>query len=54
MRTDFELLDAWAGGDKKAARELIDRHFPALFRFFRSKVAEGVEDHVQETLLALH
>ena len=52
MATDFELLDAWAEGDKKAARELVQRHFKPLFRFFSSKVAEGVEDLVQECMLA--
>lgn len=53
MDTDFELLDAWAGGDKRAAKELIDRHFDAIFRFFRNKAgADGVEDLVQDTFLA--
>jgi RNA polymerase sigma factor (sigma-70 family) len=52
MHSDFDLLDAWAAGDKQAAKELIDRHFAALFRFFRNKVDQGVEDLVQDTLLA--
>lgn len=52
MTTDAELLDAWAAGDTEAAKALVDRHFPALFRFFRNKVGEGLEDLVQDTLLA--
>ncbi len=50
--TDAELLLAWRGGDQKAARELIDRHFDPLYRFFGSKVPAGVEDLIQETFLA--
>jgi RNA polymerase sigma-70 factor (ECF subfamily) len=52
VATDFELLDAWAAGDKRAPRTLIERHFDALFRFFSGKVGDGVEDLVQDTLLA--
>jgi RNA polymerase sigma factor (sigma-70 family) len=53
VRSDFELLDAWAAADKSAAKELIDRHFHAVYRFFRNKVGhDGFEDLVQETLLA--
>ncbi len=53
MATDFELLDAWAAGDKRAAKLLIDRHFDAVFRFFRNKLgSEGVDDLVQDTFIA--
>lgn len=52
MRDDFALLDAWADGDRGAADELIARHFDALYRFFAGKVADGIEDLVQDTLLA--
>ena len=52
MATDLELLDAWAAGDKRAAKELVERHFEGLFRFFRNKVAASAEDLVQDTLLA--
>jgi RNA polymerase sigma factor (sigma-70 family) len=52
MPTDFELLDAWAEGDRRAAKTLLERHFSAVFRFFRNKVGDGVEDLVQETMLA--
>lgn len=51
-RSDFELLDAWSGGDDRAGSELLHRHFDALFRFFASKVSHGVEDLIQQTLLA--
>jgi DNA-directed RNA polymerase specialized sigma24 family protein len=52
MATDLELLDAWAAGDKRAAKDLLERHFAALFRFFRNKVDDSVEDLVQDTMLA--
>ena len=52
MPTDFELLDAWAAGDRTAARELFDRHTVSLYRFFHNKVSEGIEDFVQDTLVA--
>lgn len=50
---DFELLDAWRGGDQVAANRLFDRYFAPLYSFFRTKVADGVaEDLVQQTFLA--
>ena len=49
--TDLELLDAWRDGDKSAADALIKRHFGPLCRFFRNKVATGVDDLIQTTLL---
>ena len=52
MRADDELLAAWAGGDARAGSELFDRHFEALYRFFRNKAGDSVEDLVQETFLA--
>jgi RNA polymerase sigma-70 factor (ECF subfamily) len=53
VTSDFELLDAWAAGDKRAARTLIDRHFDAIYRFLRNKLGdEDVEDVAQETFLA--
>lgn len=52
MKTDGELLDAWAAGDRDAANELFERHFNPLYRFFRSKVSSNLEDLVQETFLA--
>jgi RNA polymerase sigma factor (sigma-70 family) len=52
MRSDFELLDAWRDGDRAAGNELFDRHFDAVYRFFRNKITEGAEDLVQQTFLA--
>ena len=50
--SDIELVRAWAAGDATAGNRLLRRHFRTLFRFFRSKVDSGVEDLVQQTLLA--
>lgn len=50
--TDFELLDAWRDGDKAAGNELFVRHFEPVCRFFRNKVADGVDDLIQRTFLA--
>jgi RNA polymerase sigma-70 factor (ECF subfamily) len=49
--TDEELLWRWRGGDRGAGEALFERYFEALARFFRSKVAHGVEDLVQQTLV---
>lgn len=51
MRDDIELLEAWRGGDQAAGTELFDRHFRALYRFFRNKSVDGVDDLVQLTFL---
>ncbi len=50
--TDIELLEAWQSGDAEAGSRLLRRHFRTLFRFFRSKVSDGVDDLVQKTMLA--
>lgn len=52
-RSDLELLDAWRGGDATAGSELFARHFDAVCRFFRNKVAEGTDDLIQRTFLAM-
>jgi RNA polymerase sigma-70 factor (ECF subfamily) len=51
-RSDFDLLDAWRGGDTDAGNELFERHFDSVCRFFRNKVSEGVDDLIQRTFLA--
>lgn len=51
--TDFELLEAWRGGDKAAGNQLFDRYFDNVYRFFRNKVTDGAEDLVQQTFLSL-
>jgi RNA polymerase sigma-70 factor (ECF subfamily) len=51
--TDFDLLDAWRGGDRSAGDQLFERHFKGLFRFFRSKVDDAIaEDLTQVCFLA--
>ncbi len=52
MRDDLTLLAAWHEGDRTAGNELLARHFDLLYRFFASKVADEVEDLIQNTLLA--
>lgn len=49
--SDQELLLAWRDGNEDAGNALVRRHFPVVFRFFRSKIAEGVEDLAQRTFL---
>lgn len=52
MDHDGELLHRWGDGDEKAGQELYDRHFPRIYRFFRTKLTDGVDDMVQSTFLA--
>ena len=54
MRNDVELLDAWRAGDRRAANELFERHFPAIARFFRNKVRseDDANELVSQTFLA--
>ncbi|MFN0245805.1 MAG: RNA polymerase sigma factor [Kofleriaceae bacterium] len=49
---DLVLLDRWRTGDKVAGNALFERHFQALYRFFRNKTDDAIEDLVQETFLA--
>ncbi|MBX7083774.1 MAG: sigma-70 family RNA polymerase sigma factor [Nannocystaceae bacterium] len=51
MQSDLELLDRWRAGDEDAGNALFDRHFEALYRFFRNKVGDGIDDLVQQTML---
>jgi RNA polymerase sigma factor (sigma-70 family) len=50
--SDFELLDAWGGGNLHAGRALFERHFDVVHHFLRTKVDAFVEDLVQDTWLA--
>lgn len=52
MLSDFELLDAWRGGDADAGRLLFERHFEAVYRFFFNKVGDETDDLLQQTFLA--
>jgi RNA polymerase sigma-70 factor (ECF subfamily) len=49
---DADLLDAWRESDKRAGGLLVERHFDALYRFFRSKIAGDVDDLVQQTFMS--
>lgn len=49
--SDMELLEAWQGGDSAAGRQLFERHFDGIFRFFRNKVGDQAEDLTQQTFL---
>lgn len=52
-RSDGDLLDAWRLGDAAAGEVLFLRHFAAVGRFFRNKVAaDRVADLIQETFIA--
>src|SRR5690606_21707651 len=52
MSDDFELLDAWRGGDLQAGSALFDRHFESIHRFLRNKVGDDTDEVMQRTLLA--
>lgn len=49
--SDGELLEAWRGGDERAGRQLFERHFSSVFRFFRSKIEDAAEDLTQQTFM---
>jgi len=49
--SDRTLLLAWRDGDEAAGNALVQRHFAVVFRFFRSKLEESVEDLAQRTFL---
>jgi RNA polymerase sigma factor (sigma-70 family) len=52
MSDDLALLKKWREGESAAGQELFRRHTETLYRFFRNKVAGGVEDLVQQTMVA--
>jgi RNA polymerase sigma-70 factor (ECF subfamily) len=52
MAADAELLAAWRAGDAAAGEDLFTRHFDALYRFFRNKADDGIDDLIQATFLA--
>jgi RNA polymerase sigma factor (sigma-70 family) len=54
MASDAFLLERWGAGDLRAGDRLIRRHFAAVHRYLRTKVANDaeLEDLVQQTLLA--
>jgi RNA polymerase sigma-70 factor (ECF subfamily) len=52
MESDVDLLEAWRAGDREAGGRLFERYIRSLYRFFASKIADGVEDLIQRTLAA--
>jgi RNA polymerase sigma factor (sigma-70 family) len=52
MADDFELLDRWREGDRAAGNTLFERHFGAVYRFFRNKASDALDDLTQRTFLA--
>lgn len=51
VREDDELFTAWQGGDRSAGEALIDRHYDAVMRFFRTKAGSQADDLVQRVFL---
>ncbi|MEM6990001.1 MAG: sigma-70 family RNA polymerase sigma factor [Myxococcota bacterium] len=52
MVGDPDLLAAWRAGDTTAGNALVQRHFDAVYSFFRTKFDRDVDDLVQKTFLA--
>jgi RNA polymerase sigma-70 factor (ECF subfamily) len=52
VATDIDLLDQWKAGDQTAGEQLFERHFDALYRFFRNKVGDDSEELLQRALMA--
>jgi len=48
MDADLLLLERWRAGDQRAGRELYDRHFKEVFRFFDRKVNDAAADLTQK------
>ena len=53
MRSDHELLAAWAANDRDAGRELYQRYAERVSRFFSRKTSDELPDLVQRTFLKL-
>ncbi len=51
MDSDEALLQAWRDGDRHMGDQLVQKHFPALHRFFRVRVGDDVDDLIQRTFL---
>ncbi len=52
-RDDAQLLLAWRGGDAGAGNELVERHFAAIYAFFRNKLGGEIDDLIQRVFLSL-
>ncbi len=51
MRSDLELLGAWAAGDAQAGDALVRRHYASILRFFDLRAPAQAEDLTQKTFL---
>ncbi len=51
MGDDRVLLEAWRGGDRTAGRQLVERHYPTVERFFFNKVGDRAADLIQLSFL---
>lgn len=49
---DGALLSAWRAGDRGAGKQLFERYYDSVVRFFRSKIDHGSDDLVQEVFAA--
>lgn len=49
---DGQLYDAWRAGERRAGEQLVERHYDAILRFFRTKAGPHADDLVQRTFLA--
>jgi RNA polymerase sigma-70 factor (ECF subfamily) len=52
--SEDELVTAWVEGNREAAAALIELHYDAVVRFFRTKSGTSADDLVQRTFLACH
>jgi RNA polymerase sigma-70 factor (ECF subfamily) len=50
---DYELLAAWRAGDGAAGNRLLRRHFRTVYRFFRNKLDDDIDDLIQRSFLGL-
>jgi RNA polymerase sigma-70 factor (ECF subfamily) len=54
MDDEAGLVESWRSGDKRAGRQLIERHYESIYRFFFNKIdAESCEDLTQQTFEVL-
>lgn len=53
MSEDRVLLKAWQGGDDRAGRALVGRHYDSVVRFFSTKDEAHAPDLIQRTFLKL-
>lgn len=54
LSPEFDLLVAWRAGDREAGRELFERHYERLYKFFDSKIGEDTGKLISDTFMACH